>query len=163
MRLTDADAGLCARQIAESIDSGADALAFGALDAAGAIDRRSLQTLIEACRGRPAVLHRAFDFAHDRAAAVEVAAQLGFSRVLSAGVSSFDHASSSLPDRIAALRLAAARAGSRFAVVACGGVRAANAAEFACITPELHSSCRINGAFDAAEAAGIRAALAAAR
>lgn len=157
--LNEAQADTCELQIAESIDAGADSVAFGALSAAGEIDHEMCERLVRACRGNPAIFHRAFDFACDRAQAIESLVLLGFTRVLTAGLASFDHSRVPLAQRLRTIGDSVGTSRGRLSIVACGGVRSSNVHEFATITPELHSSCGIGGHFNAGEAHRIRAAI----
>jgi copper homeostasis protein len=158
--MTDAEIATCEREIATAVDAGADGFALGVLDETGGIARAPCERLLRACAGKPATFHRAFDFAADRMAALETLIALGFARVLTAGVGSFDHSTIPLAERQAAISETARQADGRIAVIACAGVRARNASAFLTLTPEVHSSCRVGGVFDAREAAALHAIVA---
>ena len=132
------------RAIAQLADAGADAAAFGFLDQHNQLDHLSNAKLANVCRdhGIEPCLHRAFDF-HDRLEdAVEIAADIGIIRVLSAGTSSLDQAISPLDVRTERLKQIVFATGQRFQVIAAGGVRGHNALQFLACTPHLHASCR---------------------
>ncbi len=117
-------------------DGGAAAAVFGALRAGGALDLAALERLVRAAEGMDLVFHRAFDEVPDRAAALELLIELGFSRVLTSG---------GQPEVVAgipALRELVAQAGERIVVMPGGGVRAGNLAQVVARTGarEIHFS-----------------------
>ncbi|MFM9995036.1 MAG: copper homeostasis protein CutC [Phycisphaerales bacterium] len=157
---------LMERQIGESLDAGADAIAVGVLDDRAEIDVPACARLVKACADRPVVFHRAFDLAADTDAALNAITDLGFSRVLTAGCPSLDHGAFPLRARLDRMAATAERARARIGVVACGGVRSHNIGAFVRAAGEVHSSCRTTGEphrFDADEAEAVRLAIDAAR
>lgn len=77
------------RQMVADIEAirafGLAGMVIGANAEDGTLDRFTLSRLIEAADGLPAVLHRAIDLTPDPVAAVDVAVDLGFSRILTSG------------------------------------------------------------------------------
>ncbi|MEY1554429.1 copper homeostasis protein CutC [Yoonia sp. R2331] len=103
----------------------------------GALDRRSLETLVAAADGLDITLHRVIDVVDDPFAALEVAIDLGIRRVLSSG------AASSAIEGIAGLdRLHAAAAG-RIEIMAGAGINSANLPVIMAKTrlTAFHTSC----------------------
>lgn len=146
-------------------DAGCDAVAFAAIDGRGRLDARACLELAEAARRArvAACLHRGFDLATDREEAWRIAADLGIARVLTSGA-----VGRWIDPRGAARRAEQLRAdaitlakvcGGGPQVVACGGIRAGNAAAFLSATSHLHASCRGEGRFDADAAASLRQVL----
>lgn len=64
---------------------GADGLVFGCLHQDGTVDVERNRQLVDACQGKEAVFHRAFDATPDPFAALETLIQLGVTRVLTSG------------------------------------------------------------------------------
>lgn len=154
---SESEVRLMERQIAACIDAGADEIAAGVLLPDGSVDRPACRRLVAAGRGRPMVFHRAFDFSRDPVEAVKVVSDLGYSRILSAGLPSFRSGDRPLPERLAVLR--AMRRAGHVKTVACGGVRAANVREFLGSCDDLHSACTRNGKLSAEELAEIARAV----
>lgn len=116
------------RDIRMAAEHGADEFIFGALDIDGTIDEVTCRTLIEACGGRPAVFHRAFDVSADLPAGLETLIGLGFRRVLtSGGRSNATAGATAIADLVR-------RAGGRIAILPGGGVTAENALDIVRIT-----------------------------
>lgn len=72
-------------EIAAVRDSGLAGVVFGAIDAAGALDRAALSRLIKASDGLGITLHRAIDELEHPSQAVATAIDLGFERILTSG------------------------------------------------------------------------------
>jgi copper homeostasis protein CutC len=171
-RLTDGDFSLTAagfratparleaslEQVASMAGAGAHSVAIGLLDEAGDIDLPACASLRDAARrlGLGVSFHRAFDLVVDRERGLHDLVALGVRRVLTAGVHGWDTSARTVADRTRQLerdRHVLERVASRHDttppdVVACGGVRADNAAAWLAVTPHLHASCRLGGAFD---------------
>lgn len=100
-----------------------DSIIFGILTDSGELDEDACRTLVAAAGPVPCVLHRAFDAAPDRFAALEAAIRAGFRRILTSGgcPTALEGAG-----RIRELRDAAA---GRIDILPGGGVRHSNAAE----------------------------------
>ncbi len=64
---------------------GADGFVIGCLRADGALDTQALSSLMEACKGLPVTLHRAFDLCRNAFEALESAKKLGISTILTSG------------------------------------------------------------------------------
>lgn len=156
--------------------AGAAGIVFGLVTPEGMIDVARVQEVVRTCSGRQAVFHRAFDLLPDPAAAAGRLADLGVTRVLSAGQTPEEAADAlglrSRDDigleseafrsaRLRRIRTLVEAAGSRIEVLAGGGVRAHNAGrvlrETGCA--QLHSSCRDGDRFDANEVRRLRAVL----
>jgi copper homeostasis protein len=104
-------------------DAGADGIAFGALTAAGEVDRAAVARVAAAVAPLPLTFHRAFDALADQPAALETLIACGCARLLTAGdPRGVEHG-------LARLRALVAQAGARIEVMPGGGVRASNAAE----------------------------------
>jgi copper homeostasis protein len=134
--------------------AGLRGVVLGASRPDGTLDSHMLSILLRRARGMGATLHRAFDIAPDRVAALETAISLGFERVLTSGaaVTALEGAS-----ELAGL---VARAGSRLSIMAGGGIGPANVAAVVAATGvrEVHASCR-GPALREARADGIGMAL----
>ncbi|TWT85981.1 Copper homeostasis protein CutC [Posidoniimonas polymericola] len=65
--------------------AGASGVVFGVLTADSRIDREATARLVDAADGKEAVVHRAFDFVTDPAAALDELIELGVTRVLTTG------------------------------------------------------------------------------
>ena len=119
------------------LDTGANGVVFGVLDADGEIDAAACGELVRRARGR-AVFHRAFDFVRDQRAALAVLVGLGFERVQTSGrgVTAIDGAE-------AIARLVEA-AGRDIEILPAGGIRPANVAEVVRRTgcDQVHGSFR---------------------
>lgn len=116
---------LTARDIRHALDAGAHGVVIGAQARSGILDRDALALLIDATGGAPATLHRAIDVTPDPVAALRLAIDLGFRRVLSSG------AASRAIDGLDVLRALVAEARGRIEVMAGSGVDAGNAATIA--------------------------------
>ncbi len=73
------------RQIGERLDDPPAAFVFGVLESDRSIDADGCRQLIGACRGVPAVFHRAWDVAPRGADDLELLIGLGFHRLLTSG------------------------------------------------------------------------------
>lgn len=127
------------QDIAYATASGMAGVVFGAT-LGGMLDRAVLERLMTTVRGlaRPlsTTLHRAIDTLDDPVAAIDVAAELGFDRVLSSGGAATAAAGCEM------LRAMRQRATGRLAVMAGSGVDAgAVAALLAASVDEFHASC----------------------
>ena len=164
---TPAFRAACRADIEAFADAGAHSVAIGMLDDLGDIDLEGCHQLHEAAwrRGLRTSFHRAFDLLVDRDRGWRDAMALGLCRVLTAGVHGWDAAVTPLPDRVALLRreraalaeLSRTLGAEAPQVVACGGVRAANAVDWLDATPHLHASCRVDGVFAVDEAMSLHA------
>jgi copper homeostasis protein len=118
---------------------GVDGLVFGAVRG-GVLDRRMLTVWADAMRAeRPDVdltLHRAVDLLVDPVAAVDLAVELGFARILSSG------GARTAPDALPVLAAMQARASGRIVIMPGSGIRAANVHAVVAATGanEVHAS-----------------------
>lgn len=100
-----------------------DGFVFGALDAAGRVDRVGNSRLVGAAAPLPCTFHRAMDVVEDLDAAFETIVELGFRSVLTSGGPG---SASEGVERVAELQR---RFGQRISVVLGGGVRSGNVRE----------------------------------
>lgn len=168
------------------LGAGAGGVVFGSLDADGSPNRQQVLEMVSLARGRETVFHRAIDLTLDPVSAAAQLADLGVVRVLTAGMSLVATAGElgarcgSMAGSSAAVwqtggdgwarrleRIAnlVERVSGRLEVLPGGGVRAQNAPGLLAATgcTQVHSSGRVNGRFDAAAVAGLRAAVDSAR
>ncbi|PZR35688.1 copper homeostasis protein CutC [Caulobacter segnis] len=111
-------------------------VSIGASRPDGELDLEVLGALVDHSQGLGMTLHRAFDLVEDQSAALEIAIEMGFERVLTSGgaISALAGA-----ERIAAL---VAQANGRISVLAGAGVRVSNVADLVRRTGvrEVHGS-----------------------
>lgn len=111
-------------------------VSIGASRPDGELDLEVLAALVEHAKGLGLTLHRAFDLVADQSAALEIAIEMGFERVLTSGgaISALAGA-----ERIAAL---VAQASGRIGILAGAGVRVSNVAKLIQSTGvgEVHGS-----------------------
>ncbi|MBA3484949.1 MAG: copper homeostasis protein CutC [Pirellulales bacterium] len=104
------------------LDVGAAGVAFGVLDRQGRIDAARSREVVALTAPLPAVFHRAFDFASDRPAALDVLIEIGCTRVLtSGGKPTAEAGAAELCDLIR-------RAAGRIEIMPGGGITAENVA-----------------------------------
>ena len=101
--------------------AGLAGIAIGATTADGRLNREAMGRMIDAAGPLAVTIHRAFDVTPDQGQALEDALALGVTRIMSAG-----HAAVAM-DGIDRLRALVAVASGRVAIMAGGGVDAANA------------------------------------
>lgn len=149
------------REIDFAARAGARSVAVSLLTPAAEVDREACALLVAAARerGMEAAFLRTFDLLADRERGMQDITELGFVRVVTAGVRGWDASVLSVDERVAvlcrdaehAVRFARACGRPPVEVVPGGGVRASNAVQFMRASPHLHASCRRNGIIDAAE------------
>lgn len=142
----------------QSAAAGAHGIVIGSLTPSGDIDLIACRRIIAAARSvNPSIaiaFHRAFDDTSDMPAAIAALAELGVAHTLCAGAPGLDHSTRPMPERLAAIARARDLAADRVGIVACAGVRASNARDFAIASGGwVHSSCRVHGRFDESQAA----------
>jgi copper homeostasis protein len=158
------------REIRFARDAGAGGVVIGALDDGGAVDLEITRALADAAGPLDVTFHRAADVAADPLATVDVLADLGIRRVLTSG-----QAARSI-DGLPTLAAMVERAAGRIQVMAGGGVTVPDIDTLAASGVDaVHLSARrvVTGsasgpgggdvAYDATDAAVVRAAVAAAR
>ena len=135
---TAAELDVMAADIAAARGAGLAGIAVGASRADGTLDTDALRRLLRAAEGLSLTLHRAFDLAPDKAAALEDAVALGFARVLTSG------GARSAPEGAAMLAALVRQARGRVVVLPGAGITPANAPALLAATgaAELHASCR---------------------
>jgi copper homeostasis protein len=126
---------LIVRDIAVARQHGAAGVVVGALAADGTVDD-ACAAFVDAAGDLQTTFHRAIDVSADSLHALDRLAALGFTRVLTSGRRRF------VLDGAPLIRDLAARTG--VVVMACGGVRAANAAQVVAATGvrDLHAAPR---------------------
>lgn len=134
---SEADEDAMRRDIDAARAAGLRGVVLGASRPNGELDVDLLERLIAHAAGLGLALHRAFDLAPNRAAALETAIGLGFERVLTSG------GASTAPEGAGELAELASQAGQRIVVMAGSGVTAANVADLIRKTRvrEVHASC----------------------
>jgi copper homeostasis protein CutC len=161
----------CLREIDAYARAGATSVAIGPLTPDGHIDLDAARRMRDAALGHGLVIAflRTFDLLTDRARGMRDLAELGITRVVTAGVPGWDASVRPLEARIACLaedaRLARAAAPTGrppVEVVPGGGVRASNARDFLAVSPHLHASCRRAGTISRDELELLAAVLASA-
>jgi copper homeostasis protein len=135
---SDAEFRVLLRDVAFSLEQGADGIAFGVLTEAGEIDRERTRRVVEQVGPRQAVFHRAFDVTPDPARALEQLVELGVRRIMTSGQEETALAGAS---RIAAL---IEQAAGRIEVLPAGGVNPITVAEVLARTgcDQVHASLR---------------------
>lgn len=131
--------------IAAARQAGLAGVVLGASRPDRRLDTEMLHILCQAAAGLGTTLHRAFDLAPDRHAALASAIELGFERILtSGGVSDARGGCEALRDLVAT-------AGNRIAIMVGGGVTPANVGDLLYWTGarEAHSSAKAEVAQDA--------------
>lgn len=157
---------LCLREIGAAAAAGAHSVAVSLLTADGHVDRESNSRLLEHATnlGLETAFLRTFDLLKDRERGMRDLSELGFVRVVTAGVLGWDASVASLGERIATVEQdvrnaerEAARLGQKpVEVVPGGGVRASNASRWLEVSRHLHASCRRDGVFSEQEIIALR-------
>ncbi|THV15089.1 copper homeostasis protein CutC [Rhizobium rhizophilum] len=134
---SEAEVALMETDILAAREAGLAGVVIGATTPVGALDKDVIRRLIDAAQGLDLTLHRAIDVVEDMDAALDLAVELGFSRVLTSGGAR--HAEEGI-DVIARL---AKRGSGSISIMPGGGVRPENAGRFLAIpgVTELHASC----------------------
>jgi copper homeostasis protein len=116
--------------------AGLAGVAIGANTASGALDAEGLALLVKHAAGLGLTLHKAFDLVPDPAAALELAVELGFERILTSG------RAHSVMAGLETLADLVALAGDRISILPGGGVRPDNVADLVARTGvrEVHGS-----------------------
>ncbi|MEP9373389.1 copper homeostasis protein CutC [Mesorhizobium sp. KR1-2] len=120
--------------------TGLEGVVLGANHADGSLDRNVLARLIDRAKGLGKTLHRAFDLAGpDFAAAIDLAVELGFERILTSG------GETTALKGLEALAPCFAQAGDRIAIMPGSGVSLETLDAIRARLPfrEIHSSCSV--------------------
>jgi copper homeostasis protein len=117
---SEAECDVMRRDVVVARELGADGVVIGGLRRDGAIDVALVRLLVDAARGLPVTFHRAFDLTPDLAASVESLAESGVQRALTSG------GAPTAAEGVSVLAKLVRQAGSRFVVLAGGGVREEN-------------------------------------
>jgi copper homeostasis protein len=136
---SEAEISAMEADIVAARQAGLRGVVIGAVTADGALDEAAIRRLTAAAQGLDLTLHRAIDVVADADAALDLAIDFGFSRILTSG--SARHAE----DGMAVLARLAQRGAGRISIMPGGGVRPDNAALFLSIpgVTELHASCSV--------------------
>lgn len=117
---SDAERDVMRRDVVVARELGADGVVIGGLCRDGTIDVDLVRLLVDAARGLPVTFHRAFDLTPDLGSSLDVLADAGVQRILTAG------GAATAVDGAAMLADLVRQAGSRLLVLAGGGVREEN-------------------------------------
>lgn len=136
---TAAEVAMMRDDIEAARDAGLAGVVIGALDAAGALDRDVLESLVMAASGMGVTLHRAVDLLPSPRDAVAVARELGIDTILTSG------GALKAPDGFDELRAMVRGAGPDLTILAGSGVRAENVAALVAATGvrAVHASCSV--------------------
>jgi copper homeostasis protein len=134
---SSAEVAVMESDIAAAREAGLAGVVIGATTARHALDEQAIRRMIKASEGLDLTLHRAIDVVEDVDAALDLAMELGFSRVLTSGGAR--HAEGGM----ATLLRLAGRGAGRISIMPGGGVRPENVARLLSIRGilELHASC----------------------
>jgi copper homeostasis protein len=168
------------------LGAGAGGIVFGSLDADGSPNLEQVREMVLLARGRETIFHRGIDLTLDPVRSAGQLADLGVTRVLTAGMSlaataaelgarcgrmaensaaGWQGGGNGWIRRLERVADLVKRVSGRIEILPGGGVRAGNALELLAATgcTQVHSSGRVDGRFDAAAVAGLRAAIDSAR
>lgn len=133
----DDERALLVAEVRDACAAGAAGVVVGALTPAREVDVRTLDALVVAAAGRVVTFHRAFDVVADRAAALDVLAAAGVTRVLTSG------GATTVGEGVGELARLVGHAAGRVEVMAGGGLTPASApAVLASGVDALHLSAR---------------------
>jgi copper homeostasis protein len=117
---SDAERDVMRRDVVVARELGADGIVFGGLRPDGTVDVDLVRFLVEVAQDLPVTFHRAFDLTPDFEASLELLADKGAQRILTAG------GASTAAEGVTVLADLVRQAGSRLVIVAGGGVREDN-------------------------------------
>jgi copper homeostasis protein len=128
------------KSIAQLKSLGADGFVFGALDPQMKLHTSICEKLIQAASPLPCTLHRAFDQITDKIEAIDTAAKLGFTRILTSG------GLGNCMDNMVDLDIIARYTKDHIRIVAGGGIRSIHLYDLLRIQDihEFHSSAILN-------------------
>ncbi len=134
---SDTEIAVMKADIAAAREAGLAGVVIGATTATATLDAEVTRRLVRAADGLDLTLHRAIDVVVDMDAALDLAIELGFSRILTSGGAR--HAE----EGIETLARLAGRSAGRISIMPGGGVRPQNAARLLAVPGirELHASC----------------------
>lgn len=126
------------RDILAARKLGADGVVFGILHPNASVDIERTRRLVELSRPLNVTFHRAFDVSADLSSSLEEVAATGANRILTSGGERETDAGAPVIERLVK------QAGGRIAIMACGGIRAHNAARILERTKvkEIHAALR---------------------
>jgi copper homeostasis protein len=117
---TDAEMTTMERDAEAAIDSAADGVVFGILQADGKIDRKRTERMRQVIGKRQSVFHRAFDVTPDPFKSLEQLVDLGITRILTSGQKD------TAPEGAELIAELIASAGKRIEILPGGGIRPFN-------------------------------------
>lgn len=127
-------------EIDDALEAGLDGIVIGANRPDGRLDAKALRRLLTDIPPEfDRVLHRCIDLTPDPVEAVDIAVQLGFTRILTSG------GAARAPDAIGRLRAMFDRARGRVEIMPGSGITAANVGQLATLLPltSVHASCAV--------------------
>lgn len=133
------DIEIMAHDISTARSYNLSGVVFGIEDGAGNLDIKSLGRLIEEASGLDTTLNRVVDVITDRLRAIDMAVELGFSRILtSGGAQNADIGASEIAKMVQ-------QAGEAIIIMPGGGITAENVAHISKATgaKEFHASCSV--------------------
>ena len=127
------------REIAFARAQGAAGVVFGVAKKTGDLDQPALRDLMTHCQGLETTLHRVFDEVPEQIAALELAVEIGFDRILTSGGRETAFAGRRRIEHLVT------RAAGRIVILPGSGVNSENAAQLIDVTgaTELHASCKV--------------------
>ncbi len=152
-RYTADELAVMVRDVRAAVQAGAHGVVVGALGPDGLLDRAACAAVVDAAGDRQITLHRAIDASASPRQVLDQAIELGFTRVLTSG------ARPRAMDGAPLIAELVTQAAGRIAIMACGGVRAANVARIIAATgvSDIHAAVRtpVRGADGEVSFAGI--------
>lgn len=133
-------------EIDDALEAGLDGIVIGANRLDGRLDARALRNLLtDIPPDVDRVLHRCVDLTPDPVEAVDIAVQLGFTRILTSG------GAPRAPDALGRLRAMFDRARGRIEIMPGAGITAETLPALAALLPltSVHASCAISHAQNA--------------
>ena len=125
---SDAERDVMRRDVVIARDLGADGVVIGGLGRDGNVDLDLVRCLVEAANGLPVTFHRAFDVTPDLRASLDLLADAGVERILTAGgAPTAAQGATTLADLVR-------KAGSRLVILAGGGIREENVGDLVSVS-----------------------------
>lgn len=116
------------RDAEAALNAGASGIVFGCLSAAGEVDIRQTKELVDLAGDRTTVFHRAFDFVGAKTVTLDLLADIGVTRVLTAG------GAGTAIEGAQMLRELKERSAGRIELLPGGGIKSANVKELLSIS-----------------------------
>jgi len=147
---SEAECDVMRRDVIVARELGADGVVIGGLRRDGTIDVELVRLLVDAARGLPVTFHRAFDLTPDLAASLESLAESGVQRALTSG------GAPTAAEGVSVLAELVRQAGSRFVVLAGGGVREENVRSLVAVSGVREVHVRLTRVTNSGEARASR-------